>query len=633
MKNTTIEQGNKIEFLENKNKLLKDLQKLADIGCWDYDLITKKLIWSDETYKIFGYKVNEIEPSLNIILLVTHIKNKTEINNFINDILNKTKVSGSYSNNIICPKGEIKYININYTVKTNANNDPINIIGSVLDLTKIKQTEKELKDIEKKYKVLSETANDFIFIIGNNGLIEYVNSCTAKQIKKKPKEIIGLELIKLFQKDFYEKQMFHVNEVINTGKPVVIETKSFFDIQNKWLSTSLSPIFDENKKVKSILGISRDITKRVNAEQLSKESEERYRDLVEQAADSIFVGDTKGNFIDINSKACELTGYSKKELLTMNMRDLFAKNELIKKPLRYDLLLKGEIVISERILKTKNKDSVIIEMNTVRMSNGSYQAIMRNISERKKSELILLQQHEGLEKKVRQRTRQFEKANIELKKEIIERERTEKLMKFQLDEKEILLKEVHHRVKNNMQVIISLLNLQAATIDDNAIHELYRESQNRIKSMALIHEKLYQSKDLAYIDFSEYVKSLTSYLAHTYLSCGKAVNISTKTQKIPLEYDTVISLGLIINELVSNSMKYAFNGNARGKIEISLKKIKDNLLDLCVSDNGVGFPDDINFRDTKSLGLQLVCSLAEQIGGTISLCNEKGTKFSIQFYL
>jgi len=198
-------------------------------------------------------------------------------------------------------------------------------------------------------------------------------------------------------------------------------------------------------------------------------------------------------------------------------------------------------------------------------------------------------------------------------------------------EKEILIKEIHHRVKNNMQVIISLLNLQAATIDDTKIHELYRESQNRIKSMALIHEKLYQSKDLSHIDFSEYVNSLTSFLSHSYLSGGRTVEISTKTQKTPLEYDTVISLGLIINELVSNSMKYAFNGQRHGKIEISLKKEKNNLLNLRVSDNGIGFPEQIDFRDTKSLGLQLVCSLSEQIGGNISMCNKKGTQFYIQF--
>jgi len=376
----------KIKFLENENQLLKNAQKLSNIGSWDYNLKTKRFIWSDETYKIFGYKVKEIKPTLNLVLSSIRSYNKEEIKVIFHEIIEKPRLSGKFSNVIICPNGETKYLNISYILVRGANKKPYRVFGSVHDITS-----------------------------------------------------------------------------------------------------------------------------------------------------------------------------------------------------------------------------------------------------HKKAEDILMQHQEVLEKIVKQRTRQFEKINIALKKENSERVNTERLMKFQLDEKEILLKEVHHRVKNNMQVIISLLNLQAATIDDTKIHELYRESQNRIKSMALIHEKLYQSKDLSHIDFSEYVNSLTSFLSHSYLSGGRTVEISTKTQKTPLEYDTVISLGLIINELVSNSMKYAFNGQRHGKIEISLKKEKNNLLNLRVSDNGIGFPEQIDFRDTKSLGLQLVCSLSEQIGGNISMCNKKGTQFYIQF--
>jgi two-component sensor histidine kinase len=270
-------------------------------------------------------------------------------------------------------------------------------------------------------------------------------------------------------------------------------------------------------------------------------------------------------------------------------------------------------------------------MNTRRMSNGHYQAIMRNITERKRAENMLLEYQEELESLVKRRTHQLEKAISDLKKENSERLHTEELLKFQLKEKVILLKEIHHRVKNNMQVIISLLNLQAANIDDHKMLELYQESQNRIKSMALIHEKLYQSKDLTHIDFSEYVNSLTNYLAHGFLTEDHKIEIKTKSQNIPLEYDIVIALGLIINELVSNSMKYAFKGCKKGKVEISLRKIRGNFLQLCVADNGKGIPKQINFRNTKSLGLQLVCSLTEQIGGSISMTNTAGTKFCIQF--
>jgi len=182
-----------------------------------------------------------------------------------------------------------------------------------------------------------------------------------------------------------------------------------------------------------------------------------------------------------------------------------------------------------------------------------------------------------------------------------------------------------------MQVIISLLNLQASSIEDDKMQEIYRESQNRIKSMALIHEKLYQSKDLTHINFSEYVNSLANYLTQTYHTGKLQIEVVTKTQDIPLEFDTVISLGLIINELVSNSMKYAFDEQEKGKIEISLKKVKGNQLYFYICDNGKGIPKHIDFRNTKSLGLQLVCSLTEQIGGAINMTNHKGTSYRILF--
>lgn len=494
-----------------------------------------------------------------------------------------------------------------------------------------KKLKNDLKDIDGKYQALAGVAQDYIFVISVSGIVEFVNPYAAGIIKKKPEQLIGLPLRNIFQPDLYKRQIANINKVIKSGKPNTVNTKSVFAGSEIWLSTSLYPIFDDRHKIKSVLGISRDITKLMQSEEALKQSEERFRMLIEQAADGIFIGDPDGNFIGINSTACDLTGFLKEELLRMNMNQLFTKAELARKPLRYDRLLKGEIVIHERVLTRKDKRRIVIEMNTKRMSDGTYQAIMRNVTERKRAEGILLKYQDELEKLVKQRTRELEKAYSVLKKENKERLKSEDLIKVQLKEKEILLKEIHHRVKNNMQVIISLLNLQATNIGDSRMLELYRESQNRIKSMALIHEKLYQSKDLAHIDFPDYIGSLSDYLAQTYLTSSCAVEISTKAQRIQIEYDIVITLGLIVNELVSNSLKHAFTNNDYGRIEISLKKTTENKLLLCVSDDGKGFPGQLDFRNSKSLGLQLVCSLTEQIGGEISMSNKIGTKFCILF--
>lgn len=632
-RNSTKSFEERIASLEKENQLLRNVHGLSNIGSWELDAKTKKLIWSEETYKIFGYKPNEVQPTLDLILKTTHPEGKKDISKVFDDILNKGKHSGKYSQIIIRPDGETRFLNANYVVVKDANIKPIWVFGSVQDVTQKKHDEAALSESEKKYKTLAETANDFIFIVDCDEIVQYVNLYAARRINDTPQKIVGKKLKNVFRKDLYESQIPNIKTVIKTAKPLLIETKSFFGGHEIWLSTSLSPIFDEKCTVKSVLGISRDITNRVLAEQSMRESEEKYRELIEQAADGIFIGDPKGNFIEVNSFACELSGYTKKELLKMNMSQFFAKSELKRKPLRYDLLINGDIIVKERTLTRKDGTRITIEMNTKHMSNGNYQAIMRNINERKRAEDMLFQYQEELESLVKRRTQQLEKAIADLKKENSERLHMEELLKFQLKEKVILLKEIHHRVKNNMQVIISLLNLQAANINDSKMLELYQESQNRIKSMALIHEKLYQSKDLTHIDFSEYVCSLTNYLAHSFLSEDNTIEIETKSQNISLEYDIVIALGLIINELVSNSIKYAFKGLDRGKVEISLKKVKGNLLHLCVADNGNGIPKQINFRNTKSLGLQLVCSLTEQIGGIISMTNTTGTKFCIKFPL
>lgn len=230
---------------------------------------------------------------------------------------------------------------------------------------------------------------------------------------------------------------------------------------------------------------------------------------------------------------------------------------------------------------------------------------------------------------LRQRTTELMTANVALQTEITHRRQAEKQLKLSLQEKEVLLKEIHHRVKNNLQVIESLLRLQSRYTKDKQVLSMFKESQNRIKAMALVHEKLYQSKDLARINLPEYIRSLVASLLRSY---GKANIVpQINIDDISLEVDTAISCGLIINELVANSLKHAFPENHQGEISICLQAENNHEFMLIVGDDGVGFPKSLDFQDTKSLGLQLVCSLVEQLGATIELCSHKGTEFKIAY--
>lgn len=214
-------------------------------------------------------------------------------------------------------------------------------------------------------------------------------------------------------------------------------------------------------------------------------------------------------------------------------------------------------------------------------------------------------------------------------RDITDRRRSEKI-KASLEEKEVLLREIHHRVKNNMQIISSLLNLQSYYIKDKKYVDMLKESQDRIKSMALIHEKLYQSESLANIKSSDYIAALVNSLFQSYEVTTQRIAVKLEIEDMSLDIDTAIPCGLIINELVSNSLKHAFP-DREGEIMIVFRSI-DDTKELTVSDNGVGIPEDVDFKTTESLGLHLVTILAEdQLDGEITLDRSKGTTFCITF--
>jgi PAS domain S-box-containing protein len=215
--------------------------------------------------------------------------------------------------------------------------------------------------------------------------------------------------------------------------------------------------------------------------------------------------------------------------------------------------------------------------------------------------------------------------------DVTARKKTEEQIKASLKEKEVLLQEVHHRVKNNMQIISSLLNLQSRQIRDEQVLKTFKSSQNRVRSMALIHERLYSSKDFAKLDFSEYVKSLTSHLFSSYGVSQNAIKLNLKIKDIHLDLNTAIPCGLIINELISNSLKHAFPNGKKGEINIIMNQLNEDKIELIVSDNGAGIPKNVDIKKTESLGLHLVNILAEgQLHGEVKLDREKGTNFNIR---
>jgi len=224
-----------------------------------------------------------------------------------------------------------------------------------------------------------------------------------------------------------------------------------------------------------------------------------------------------------------------------------------------------------------------------------------------------------------------QKLTILTVQDITERIKTEIVLQDSLSEKETLLREIHHRVKNNLQTINSLLDLQADSTNDPEVSKSFKSIQGRIKSMALIHEKLYKSENLERIKAREYINNLVEYLDSTYQAINTRVKIEFDVENLYLNLDSAIPCGLIINELVSNSLKYAFPGISYGKVLVSLIRSGNENLLLKVEDNGIGLPEEYSPENSSTLGLQLVNLLTRQINGSLSIYRNAGTKVSITF--
>ena len=220
--------------------------------------------------------------------------------------------------------------------------------------------------------------------------------------------------------------------------------------------------------------------------------------------------------------------------------------------------------------------------------------------------------------------------SIHIAHDITERKEIEEKLEKTLEEKDILMKEIYHRTKNNLMVISSLLSLQSRYIKDKDTQSIFKESQNRAKSMAMVHEKLYRSGDLKHLNFTEYIENLSNDLYNTYTMDKSLVKLDLDIEDIKLDVEISVPLALILNELLTNSLKHAFPDGTGGEITVDMNRY-DGGYNLSVSDNGIGFPEDLDYHNTDTLGMLIVNSLTDQIDGELNLDRNKGTKFTVTF--
>jgi len=350
------------------------------------------------------------------------------------------------------------------------------------------------------------------------------------------------------------------------------------------------------------------ITRRKRAEAALLQSEARYRLITDNMSDSVWLMDKKFRLTFISPSVERRRGFSTQELLNLP----FAEQLTPESRTAFQTFF-SENFSSEKLDEAHLPLSGTTELEFRIQDGSTYWA---------ETTLSLVRDGDG---------RPF--GYVGMARDITERRKAEEKVLASLHEKEILLKEIHHRVKNNLQIIASLLYLQSITITDEFTSGILMESRSRVTSMALIHERLYRSEDLARNPFATYLEGLIGNLRDAYgISDARVtISVSITPSDLSLNIGTGIPCGLIINELISNAMKHAFTEGQKGEIAITMTQTGPHHYSMVISDNGRGFPEETDFRNTATLGLQLVNNLVRQLDGEIGLDCTSGTRFTINF--
>lgn len=380
-----------------------------------------------------------------------------------------------------------------------------------------------------------------------------------------------------------------------------LATRGFtlFETEHKRKDGSIVPV-EVNAHVillqgkKRVLSVVRDITERKSAERALSESEKKYKLLVTMLNEGIFMIDRNGTITFANNQLARMLGFALDEIVGKPVFSFLPPEVKDKAKQEIESERGGEVTQREVVMLRKDGSKLSGLMVTTPvmdvqgMSIGGLAAVI----------------------------------------DITERKQMEKVVLASLKEKEILLKEIHHRVKNNLQIIASLLSLQSRFVTDENVLNVLKESQNRVKAMALVHERLYRSENLSEVALSDYLKFLIDNLFRFYGTNPRQVRMMFDAGDVKVDINKAIPIGLIINELVSNSLKHAFPEGKPGELSITVIS-EGGAIVMVVRDTGPGIPADFDWRNTKSLGLQLVISLVEQLDGTIELERAGGTTFTI----
>jgi PAS domain S-box-containing protein len=474
-----------------------------------------------------------------------------------------------------------------------------------MDITERHKAEEALKESEEKYRNIFENVQDMFYQTDINGKIIEISPSIQRYSKFHREDLIGKSVDIIYKNPEDRKKLLKAIQENGEVNDYELTLKDKNE-QIIYVSVNAHFIFDSHNHPIGVEGSLRDITKRKKIEEDLKISQVHLADVMELAYLANWELDLPNQVFIFNDKFYAMLGTTREDEGGYTMPIV----EYVKKYVHPDdasFIAEG---MRRSIESREPAFGVKLEHRIIRRDGETrYLAIHIRIIPSSESHGPYV---------------------YGAVQDITDHKVAEENLKESLNEKEMLLKEIHHRVKNNLMVISSLLNIQSRYIKDKAALDVFRESQNRAKSMALIHEKLYRSTDLKNIDFGEYIRTFATELYHSIVADPSLIKLNLNAESVMLDINTSIPLGLIVNELITNSLKHAFPEGTKGEINVDFGHDNGTFV-LSVADNGKGFPEDMDFRKTDSLGLQLVNSLTEQIDGILELDKTQGTQFKVIF--
>jgi PAS domain S-box-containing protein len=568
--------------LENYFKVAIDLLCIANTDGYFIHL-------NPEWERLLGYSIEELL-SIKFLDLV-HPDDLTDTLNAVGELSSQHEVI-NFTNRYKCKDGSYKYI------EWRSHPDGNLIYAAARDITERKNLEKALRESEAKYRILLEESHDPIFIIAADGTYQYVNKAFAKGVNLEPTEIINKKIWDIFPPQHATQRFNAVKSVIATGETKVIEVKVEANSETKYYVTTVQPIKNDVGDIPLVMCSSKDITDRKKMEESYKASEERLAQFFLSNPDALSINRVdNGKFIEINPGFTNLFGYSPQEIKghTSSEDDLnLWANAEERETFYKEVQDTGEI--SNKEIVCRKKDGTFFN-GLISAKNFVYDGDVYRLT---------------------------------TNRDITRQKELEKLLKRSAEEKELMLRELQHRIKNNLNVLSGLLSIASESLTDEKSQSVFSDALSRIKTMSTIYQHLYKSPEFDSINLKVYLHELSETLFNTYNIDKEKVKLVSKLVDIRLDAKRTESLGLILNELISNSLKYAFKDKHEGIVELQLEK-SDGKIKLIIRDNGNGLPDDFCIENTDSLGMKLVKLLTMQINGTLNIENRNGVFVEISF--